>query len=343
MHASSAMETRCEQEVDRESLRLSFTGLKVAVIPPAALGDTLVYLRLAWLFHLAGASVRFPANTLYSARENFEWLSVEPYVQKDLPALSDECDLVVAYFNQLPTEGSLREQCLARSNIALVSAKKIPSELCLDSRDVHVGARVYQHAGMPFCLHSKDGRTMVAWVEHYAQRVFGLQSSDLPIPVRCKSVRPASNRVVIFPTSPKPRKNYSPAGFLSLANRLRRKGWRVEFACQGPEQARLSSELSGFEVVSFPDIQALMAYLAGAHAVISNDSGGGHLGSLLGLRTFTITRKHALFAWRPGFNPHNFVVAPLTRIKWGDDYIWRPFVPVGRIVSRLGQAPVEGR
>lgn len=334
---------RCEDDVAWEGKRLSFTGLKVAVIPPKALGDTLVYLRLAWLFHVAGAQVRFPASTLYSARESFDWLSVEPYATSDLLGLSDECDLVVAYVNQLPAEEPVRGQCLARCNIAVVSAKKLPRELGLDSRQVQVGEQTYSHAGMPFCLNSKEGLTMVGWVEHYAQRVFGLANSDQPIPVHCQPVRSARNRIVIFPTSPKPRKNYSPAGFLALARRLQRNGWHIEFACQEHEREHLSSELPGFDVVSFADIQGLMAYLAGAHAVISNDSGGGHLGSLLGLHTFTITRKHAQFAWRPGFNAHNFVVAPLTRIKWRGDYIWRPFVPVGRIVSRLGRAPLEGR
>jgi len=314
--------------------------MNVALLPCPALGDTLVYLRLAWLFHLAGAQVRFPSNTLYSARESFDWLSVEPYDPADLLTLSEECDLVIAYFQQLPSDALQRELCLARSNIAVVSAKKMPRRLHLKSCDVQVGQQVYRNASAPLCLAPRDGRTMVGWIDDYAQRVFGLPSIDLPISVRCQPVRAARNRVVIFPLSPKPTKNYSLSGFRNLARRLRHRGWQVEFACQAHEHERLNAELSGFEVVSFPDIKALMSFLAGAHAVISNDSGGGHLGSLLGLRTFTITRKHARFAWRPGFNPYNLVVAPLMRIKWGSDYIWRPFVPVGRVVSRLGPAPV---
>ena len=96
---------------------------------------------------------------------------------------------------------------------------------------------------------------------------------------------------------------------------------------------------TGFPVSSFADIRGLMTHMAGAAAVIANDSGGGHLGSLMGLRTFTIARRYENFVWRPGFTATGMVLAPRFRFKWLDgDYIWRPFVPVGRIVDALGSA-----
>ncbi len=57
----------------------------------------------------------------------------------------------------------------------------------------------------------------------------------------------------------------------------------------------------------------------------------------MGLRTFTITRRQENFVWRPGFSAQGMVLAPRFRFKWlNGDYIWRPFVPVGRIVEALG-------
>ena len=104
---------------------MKFQGLTVAVLPPKALGDVTLYLHLAWQFHQAGARVRFFSNPLFSARAFFSWLQVEPSSDLDLLQLSDECDLVIAYFNQLLQDSNERERCLERNNIAYVTAKKL--------------------------------------------------------------------------------------------------------------------------------------------------------------------------------------------------------------------------
>ena len=323
---------------------MKFQGLTVAVVPPKALGDVTLYLHLAWQFHQAGARVRFISNTLFSAREFFTWLQVEPLEQADLHALAGECDLVVAYFGHLAKKDPAeRERSLERDNIAYVTAKKLPRDIPLQGRNVNVAGQCFQAASMPFCLQSRAGLSMREWIDRYVATVYGIPVSD-SLDMVCPSLRrEPGNRVLIFPTSPHSKKNYSMSGFRRLAQSLRKQGWQVEFIGMPSESKELQAFFRGFPVFTFADIRGLMAHMAGVAAVISNDSGGGHLGSMMGLRTFTIARRHASFVWRPGFNTKGLVLAPRFRFKWLDgDYIWRPFVPVGRIIEALGRYTAVG-
>lgn len=319
---------------------MKFRGLTLAVVPPKALGDVTLYLHMAWQFHQAGAQVRFISNTLFSAREFFTWLQIESSGEPDLLQLSGECDLVIAYFSHLTQDPGGRERCLERNNIAYVTAKKLPRNIPLEGCDVVVAEHSFKAASMPFCLQSRAGLSMREWIDRYVATVYGIPVTE-SLDMVCPSLRrEPDNRILIFPTSPHSKKNYSMSGFRRLAQSLRKQGWQVEFIGLPSESKELQAFFSGFPVLTFIDIRALMAHMSGAAAVIANDSGGGHLGSMMGLRTFTIARRYENFVWRPGFNSKGTVLAPRFRFKWLDgDYVWRPFVPVGRIIKALGSYP----
>lgn len=315
-----------------------FAGANIAIVPFPALGDITIYLRLAWLFHLAGAKITFFSNTLYSAREYFNWLEIRPDGGSDLAGLAESFDLVIACFEKCYFHASWCPEYAALNNIAYVTAKKISKDSGLDGRDVTVRQQVFSDASRAFCLDSRAGKTMVEWVDDYAEDVFGLT----PDMISSLLVRPRENirsdLVLIFPTTPQQKKNYWLMGFDLLARALQSRGWTVEFVCMPDEQNGIAAALPHYAVRSFPDIKGLMDHVACASTVISNDSGGGHLGSMMGLTTFTITRRRKNFVWRPGFNESNTVVYPWFRFKWiGKKYIWRPFVPVWRIARKMGE------
>ncbi|MBU1285716.1 MAG: ADP-heptose--LPS heptosyltransferase [Gammaproteobacteria bacterium] len=316
---------------------MKFQGLSVAVVPPKKLGDVTLYLHLAWQFHQAGAQVRFFSNLLFPAQGFFNWLQIERLEGVNLHALVDGCDLVIAYFNHLTNDPVECKSFLDKNNIAYVTAKKLPKNIPLVGRDVTVAGQCFKAASMPFCLDSRAGLSMRDWVDRYVETVYGIPVSD-SLDMLCPSLRgKAGNRVLIFPTSPNSKKNYSASGFRRLALSLRKHGWQIEIIGLPCEHDELKSLFTGFPVFSFTDLRELMAHMASATAVIANDSGGGHLGSMMGLRTFTIARRHERFVWRPGFNASGMVLAPRFRFKWlNGGYIWRPFVPVGRIVDSLG-------
>lgn len=311
-----------------------FVHTEVAILPLPALGDLTIYLRLGWLFHRAGANVTFYSNALYSARDYFNWLTVHPEGEETLETMAKRFDLLIAYRRQDKnnTWGSV-----VPDNVAFVAAKRISRDPGLNGESVTVRGRVFPGATRAFCLNPREAGTMVDWVDRYARDVFGLELDTIEGFLVPRTVTASSDLVLIFPTTPEPKKNYWLAGFRLLARVLLRRGWQVEFVCTPSERGAIAASLPGYTVRSFPDIKALMDHVACATAVISNDSGGGHLGSMMGLMTYTITRRQKEFAWRPGFNKSNTVIYPWFRFKWLGRYIWRPFVPVWRIANQMGR------
>lgn len=317
---------------------MNFNGLRVGIVSFPALGDATLYLRLAWLFHRAGAQVSFFSKTLYPAREYFGWLDVQRDDSESLEALSPRFDLLIACFEKCYEPGAGAQAYAALTNVAFVTAKKISRESGLHGREVIVSGERLPGASIPFCLDSRAGQTMVDWVDSYANQVYGISlGPGERVMGRPKEPAP-SRRVVVFPTTPKESKNYWLLGFRLLAHAIKARGWDVEFVCMPDERERIGAAIGDFPLHAFPDVKALMDYVAGAAVVISNDSGGGHLASMMDIPTFTITRRRKNFVWRPGFNHKNTVLYPLWRFKWLGNYVWRPFVPVWRIARDLGQA-----
>lgn len=311
-----------------------FTGMDVAILPLPALGDLTIYLRLGWLFHRAGANVTFHSNVLYSAREHFGWLTVHPEGDETLEVVAKRFDLLIAYRRQ---DKDSPWGSVVPENVAFVAAKWIASDAGMKGQSVTVRGRVFSGASRAFCLDPRAAGTMVDWVDRYARDVFGLELDTVEGFLAPHQHSVSANRVLIFPTTPEPKKNYWLTGFRLLALMLQRRGWQVDFICTPREHSAVAAALPGYTVRSFPDIKALMDHVAGASTVISNDSGGGHLGSMMGLATYTITRRKKEFVWRPGFNKANTVIYPWFRFKWLGKYVWRPFVPVWRISRQMGR------
>lgn len=310
-------------------------AIDIAIIPHPALGDTTIYLRLGWLLHCAGARVTFYSRTLLAAKEYFQWLVIEPECSEPLESLAARHEMVIACFENYYYRDGWSPTYSQLSNVAFVTAKKIPAEADVAGRDVKVRGITFPCASRAFCLDTGAGKTMVEWIDCYVREVFGLEPDTLPALVSSTAASRDSQLIVIFPTTPQLKKNYWMTGFRLLAFQLERAGRRVEFVCTPQERPNVAAGLPGCSVKSFANIKELMDYLGHAQAVISNDSGGGHLASMMGLPTYTITRRTGSFVWRPGFNTRNLVISPWFRFKWMGKYIWRPFIPIWRISSHL--------
>ncbi|THF63135.1 ADP-heptose--LPS heptosyltransferase [Pseudothauera nasutitermitis] len=312
-------------------------GLRVAIVPFPALGDLTIYLRLAQAFSAAGACVTYYSDHLSAAASRFDWLQVTALGQTGVRALLAEFDLVIwdagAPLGRDRREDGfvLAEMVDAHAHLAVVTAKKLPQPLSDCRLPLTIGGREFGPKCATFCQDGKAGLTMVDWVDRYAAETFGLAVPSTPPGVTGEgSSRAVGRKAVIFPTTPNPRKNYWPQGFRRIANSLAAAGWDVSFVVMPAEHSRLEGEYPRFPVVTFPDLDQLIAYLQDTCIVISNDSGGGHLASMMGLHTVTITRKPPNFVWRPGFNGHNTVLSPLLTFKGWGGHVWRPFVPYWR-------------
>ncbi|SFO73085.1 ADP-heptose:LPS heptosyltransferase [Ectopseudomonas composti] len=318
-------------------------GIRVAVVSCPALGDTTLFLRLARRLLAAGARVTLVSPSLAALREYLPDLNIVADRQPDLPELAESHELVICYIDWLIKAARAGNDLSEVSNIAYLSGKKLPANLRLGERPVTVGGIELPGAHNVICRDPKAGRTMVQWIDLYAEEVLGL---DLARPITGFQSLPdvasdAGQRVAIFPTTPHASKNFSPAGFLRLARRLASLGWQVEFVGIPAEQQILQAQYPAYPVHAFNDLKGLVSFLRTCSVVISNDSGGGHLGSLLGLRTFTITRRRSDFTWRPGFNELNCVINPVLSFKWMGRTVWRPFIPLRRIVRALADVKVQ--
>lgn len=321
----------------------------VAIVPFPALGDTMIYMRLAQLIANAGGRVSVFSDALSSARDLFDWLSIGPSTPLDLRQMSSSYDLIVADIQAKDIlafngqTGGLAEL----PNFVAVTAKTFPTL----PRRLNCPEWVVYRPGVsphqPFCPGEKFGITMVEWVDHYAEKTLGLSKLEsappITLPIGWTPDQESAKRIVIFPTTPNPSKNYSLNGFKRLCSMLERNGWKTDIVCMPNEQEELSSVFPSKKVITFQSLRSLILHLLQSKAVISNDSGGGHLASMLGLPTFTITKKKEDFVWRPGFSDKGHVISPWFSFKWITGRVWRPFIPLHRIVKTLSQLPDSRR
>lgn len=303
-------------------------GVRVALVPCPALGDTTLFLRLAWRLQAAGAKVTLASMSLSSVSEYLPGLDIRGGAP-DVPALAGCNDLVICAIDWY-VDVPLR-------NVAYLAGKKLPVKLRSEQSSVWLDDYRIEGAHNVICRDPKAGKTMVQWIDLYAEEILGL---DLSTPIAglqlpSHDAGAAVRRVAIFPTTPHASKNFSTSGFRRLARHLVARRWQVEFVGIPAEQQALRAQYPDYQVHVFSDLKGLIDFLLTCSVVISNDSGGGHLGSLLGLQTFTITRRRTDFTWRPGFNELNRVINPVLSFKWLGKTVWRPFIPLRRIISAL--------
>jgi hypothetical protein len=315
----------------------------VAIIPFPAVGDNTIYLRLAQTLTDAGAKVSFHSDLFARLADMLPWLAAHPLSGSSLDELCGTHDLVIAdvLTKQIATWPRLIERPESVTNLLATTAKHLPRDFVAPPIPSLILGREAVTPHRPICPVRDRGVSMVEWVDRYALEIFGLPSPKTPPrlmpPAGWTPDAKRNRRVLIFPTTPNPSKNYSLKGFARLAFRLESAGWQVDVICMQHEVPQVAAMLGASRTISFPSLRELILHMMQSHAVISNDSGGGHLGSMLGLATYTITKKSADFVWRPGFNQDNQVLGPVMTFKWFSGRIWRPFIPLDRIVSSLGK------
>lgn len=316
---------------------------RIAIVPFPAVGDNTIYLRLAQTLTDAGARVSFHSDLFAPLADMLPWLATQPLSGSSLDELCDTHDLVIAdvLTKQLASWTRLVEHPESITNLLATTAKHLPRGFVAPPVPAMIHSCDANTPHRALCPVRDRGASMVEWMDRYAQEVFGQPPPKSPPrltpPTDWKPDVERNRRVLIFPTTPNPSKNYSLKGFARLASRLESAGWRVDVVCMPNEIPQVAATLGVARTLSFPSLRELILHIMQSHAVISNDSGGGHLGSMLGLATYTITKKSADFVWRPGFNRDNQVVGPVMTFKWFGGRVWRPFIPLDRIVSALGK------
>jgi len=134
----------------------------------------------------------------------------------------------------------------------------------------------------------------------------------------------AQRAILVHPGSGGRAKCWHLRGFLAVGRELQQMGLDVRFIIGPVERERWSpDELSAirgaFAVVDLPQPDELVALLAAARLLISNDAGPAHLAALLATPTLTLFGPTAAGVWRP-LGPGARVIAgdPASRLgDWG--------------------------
>lgn len=305
---------------------------RIAIVPFPALGDVTICLRLAQNLTNSGYEVTLFANFITSATLNFPWLTLGS-LPNDPDILMSTYDLILLDVLSPWVKKHLVDLEVSKNILLFTSknySKKLPTKT-FSNKDI-----ISQSSGnfnnRPLCLDKHSTKNMIDWVDEYGLEVLGVKAdSSLPA-VTFHQPKQFKNLVVIFPTTPNPKKNFSIKGFNKLAKQLVSMGFQVEVIVMPHEKELLEDKFGTINVKTFQEIAHLIEYLRSTKVVISNDSGGGHLAAMLGIPTITITRKDKNFVWRPGYNLGN-VVSPIITLKFGGEHIWRSFISIKKIES----------
>jgi hypothetical protein len=323
---------------------------RIALVAFSSLGDGLIYLMMAENLRLNGFAVTYFGNIGYQLRTWLPQFEIRPYpAPEEMDAALAGFDLVIMSPPQFLRDHMDPATTDAMRRKWLLICQKAPADWRFD-------LTVAKHAALPAdtfsalqglldcggSMRDRDYTTesVVDITLEYMRRRMGFANltrtvalTPPPALQRCRNPR----RIVVSPDSAWPqKKDWPPRAFLKLCRLLQSQGDEPKIVV-APANHERWRKMPGnsFETPVFHDIGELAAYLYESGAVIANDSGNGHLASLLGVPVVTIYRKkNPKFHWRPDWAPTK-VVCPRLTLPGFRGEIWKPFIGVDDVVAAL--------
>lgn len=329
--------------------------VSVAIIPWGRLGDGVIFLILADNLRRAGYQVTYYSDTIYQMRQWLPQLTIFPAPgpeQRD--AIIDRHDVVINDVCSPMQAGLSEAQCqdLARRTVSISTISALPehwqsTELPVSAQDLLQRQpelhKLLNSSGVVRTSAHGD-RTMVDYAVEYCQHRCGLSAASARVelaPPQGLVKQRHKRRIAIFPTTDA-KKEYSPQRFIKVAEALSRHTCEPHFIVLPGQLEHWKKLAAGWPVHSFNAIDELASFIYESGIVLSNDSGGGHLASMLGLPTVTLYRKQDDFEYRPGWG-QGVVVRPLITPKLLGKRVWMPFLSPSRVTrSCLGLLAANG-
>ena len=311
---------------------------RVAIITCKALGDSLIYLVLANNLQRNGYHVTFYQDWIAQLQPWAPHLELLSYpTAEQLEDTLAQYDIVIADATSPLVDGHTPEDYpkLAQRYLFMKLTRFHPDLTAKHTHPLAPCAGVVVSA-----IHRKHSmvQNMVTLCRDSLRLKDVVDQTGLTAPVDLK-FRKHEKRIAIHPTSGHAPKNWTPKKFIALAHRLKTEGWQPEFTVSPNEQDAWRQQLQGeFPLPTFPSIHALAAYLYESGWMIGNDSGTGHLSSLLGLKTLIIrSRPDPHYRWRVGWTP-GALIAPRFSIKLNHQHdYWQPFLSVKKVLAEFKQ------
>lgn len=280
---------------------------KAAVFSHNGLGDGINCLVLSNTLHLNGFHVMTYQNVIGCLQHWFPHLPVTPYPSmEELPKILQMYDLYFVVTNdssdfvkELIREGKRRFPDRLKV-IYLYPSPNIINEPYYSDCLTNPAASI-----------AENMRIICEKVMHLPKTTRGAGF----IAPQGLSFRKYTNRIVVHPTSSRPNRNWPKEKFVKLALHLKEEGFRPVFV-PGPQEFQQWTDLlsKGLEVVDFATLSDLATFIYESGYLIGNDSGLGHLASVMGLKTMTFCRRRALAKmWAPSFQ-EGVVITPSSLI-----------------------------
>ena len=320
------------------------TTARIALVSFNSLGDSLIYYMLAENLRQHGYDMTLYGDIAYQLRAWMPQLKVMPYPDfDDLDReLSQYHHVIISPPNVLRKrlQGEYLEhvkkqwQLLCQKAPATWSCDHLKHSLQRQLPDVIFS----QIAPLLDCGPSirfrkfKDGSSLVDVAVTFMHEKLKLAQATGDVRVFPPShlvYRKYSKRIVMSPDSAWPeKKDWTPLSFIKTARLLQQLGYQPVFTVAPASYQKWDAILKGeFEHAKFTDLNELASFVYESGALIGNDSGGGHLASILRIPVVTIYRKrNRQFCWRPAWGSGS-VVIPRFILPWfNGGGIWRPFI-----------------
>ncbi|MCW8929205.1 MAG: hypothetical protein OQL19_03075 [Gammaproteobacteria bacterium] len=322
--------------------------LKIAIVPLQRLGDGVISLVLANNLHQNNYSVTLIHGFMHQINHWFEF-DIKPYPNNDeLENILENFDIVLMDMCTPLVLSKSEEQQKIISKKYIFYAVGNLNECFINDHSERLTSRLGKEFQPLFASIAQGCRTikfdkddsMVDNMKHYCQKTLKLNyvshRTGIKIPTDIKFQK-NNKRVVIAPTSSLEKKNWGRNKFILLARLFKVKGYKPIFAVSMSERQEWEKILNNeFELPEFKSIQLYAEYLYESLGFIGNDSGGGHVASLMGVPVLTIvsSSKKINFRWRPGWG-ENAVVAPSFTFKFKGHRYWHHFLTIRKVFNQF--------
>jgi hypothetical protein len=326
--------------------------IKIAVVSFDSLGDSLLYLLLAYNLRQNGFDVTYFGKVGNQLSEWIPSLKTLPYAElNDMEKVLADYHLVIkcprklvrtrldadpAYLAHLKSKYLLVCQKAPESWV-YDHTQRLRSELSPDLCE-SLQALAKSSGSIRFKPFKDESAVDILCTymrEKMQLAVVSRQVAVMPPPHL--RFRHFEKRIIVSPDSAGPEdKNWGQQQFLSLCRQLKSIGYQpviVVSPANYNEWQLLNRD--EFELPSFNNIGDLASFVFESALMVANDSGNGHLASFLGVPVVTIYKKrNPRFHWRPDWSAGK-VVCPRLVVKFFNYRVWRPFVSIRQVLAAI--------
>jgi len=217
----------------------------ITLVPFPALGDTIIFLRLAQAFAESHLNVEIFSDLLLSSKNLFDWISIKEANSDPSQILANSELLIV----DIHSPFFITNKKLLKNNpkVLLTTTKDFTiRKHALKDCSLRFLGKGIKIAHGPICEDSKSGKSMIEWTDHFVFKKFGLNPPCKTPKVKIKLSNDLKKHIAIFPTTPNPKKNYSISGFKKLAHLVQKKDWKVTIVCTPDEKRLLAAQYLPF-------------------------------------------------------------------------------------------------